>query len=186
MLDTFIKSKGMAKTIIHNNNKNYYDEVNWDADYDGQKANISLDINENGIKEHVKMEMDNDELTELLNIPSENKMLDKRLYNDFLSNRPKMNYKLLEIPKDSSKKKKKVHFNNLMDDKIYTHISSPVPQEEILIPLTIYNNKTHKQHRHHRKPKAHSTYKIYRRRLSLPNKTLRKHKGSNRISRRSF
>jgi len=50
MLDTFIKNKGTTKTIIHNNNKNYYNEVNWDADYDGEKANISLDIDENGKK----------------------------------------------------------------------------------------------------------------------------------------
>jgi len=193
MLDTFIKNKGTTKTIIHNNNKNYYNEVNWDADYDGEKANISLDIVENGKKGHVEMKMNNDELAELLNIPSENSMLDKRLYRDFLSKRSMRDHNMIEIElpkqydhdiipksilyrhpkaKDSlthEKNNKRVHFQNdkpislenEMAENIYTHISSPAPQEEILIPLVINEPKTRK-HRHHRRPKTHVTYKVYR------------------------
>jgi hypothetical protein len=193
MLDTFIKNKGITKTIIHNNNKNYYNEVNWDADYDGEQANISLDIDENGKKEHVEMKMNNDELAELLNIPSENSMLDKRLYRDFLSKRSKRDNNMIEIAmpknyddnvpksilyrhpkaKDSliyEKNNKRVHFQNEepisleneMAENIYTHISSPEPQEEILIPLVINDHKTRK-HRHHRRPKTHVTCKVHRR-----------------------
>jgi hypothetical protein len=52
MLDTFIKNRGTTKTIIHNKNNhqqvNKVNELNWDADYDGKKANISLDFNNDG------------------------------------------------------------------------------------------------------------------------------------------
>jgi len=230
MLDTFIKNKGITKTIIHNNNKNYYNEVNWDADYDGEKANISLDIDENGKKGHVEMKMNNDELAELLNIPSENSMLDKRLYRDFLSKRSRRDNNMIEIEmpkqyddniipksilyrqpraKDSlihEKNNKRVHFQNEqhyeetlpleneMGKNIYTHVSSPAPQEEILIPLVINDTKTRK-HRHHRRPKTHVTYKVYRKNkhsLSSPSssssrKTLRRqHKHNNHRSRRTF
>jgi hypothetical protein len=89
MLSTFIKNKGISKTIIHKNNKNYYNEMNWDADYDGEKANISLDIDDNGSKGHVEMKINNDELSEILNIPTVNKTIDKRLYSDFLTRTPK-------------------------------------------------------------------------------------------------
>jgi hypothetical protein len=184
MLDTFIKSKGVAKTIIHNNNKNYYDEVNWDADYDGEKANISLHMNDNGIKENIEMKMDNNDLAKLLNIPSENKMLDKRLYNDFLSSYPKMDYKLIEIPKDNIIKKK-VHFNNdLLNDKIYTHISSPLPEEDILFPLTIHN-KSHKN-KHRRRHRSNMTHRLYKTRSASPRKTLKKQRNANSSTRKTF
>lgn len=216
MLNTFIKTKGVTKTIIHNNNKNYINELNWDADYDGEKANISLDIDENGTKGYLNMKMNNDELAELLNIPSESTMLDKRLYNDFFRNSPNNEYKIIEIEelpkstinnkfhllKDSFEKhKKKVHFvnDNAMDEDIYTHISSPEPEEELLFPLVINETKTRK-HRGHKKPKSHITYKVYRKNKLSTNshrshpssshtqssrKTLRRHKRHG-YSRRTF
>ena len=48
MLNTFIKSKGVMKTITHNNNKTNSNEINMDADYDGNVANIKLQTNNNG------------------------------------------------------------------------------------------------------------------------------------------
>jgi hypothetical protein len=188
MLNTFIKTKGVTKTLIHNNNKNYINEVNWDADYDGEKANISLDIDENGTKGHLNMKMNNDELAELLNIPSESTMLDKRLYNDFLSDHPNNEYKIIEIEelpkstidknnkfhllKDSFEKhKKKVHFanDNAMLEDIYTHISSPEPEEEILFPLVISETTKTRKHRDNKKTKSHITYKVYRKNKSSTN-----------------
>jgi len=208
MLDTFIKNKGITKTIIHNNNKNYYNEVNWDADYDGEKAQISLDIDENGKKGHIEMKMNNDELAELLNIPSENSMLDKRLYRDFLSKRSKCEPNMIEvvmpkhnndniipksilyrqpIAKDSliyEKNNKRVHFQNEQPisleneiaENFYTHVSSPEPQEEILIPLVINDTKTRK-HRHRKRPKTHFTCKVYRK---------NKHSSSSQSSRKTL
>jgi len=191
MLDTFIKNKGITKTIIHNKNKNYYNEIEWNADYDGENANLSLNIDDNGVKEHLDMKMNNVELAELLNIPSEKNMLDQRLYSDFLSKRPNKEYKIIEIPKEYNnipksilykyqkpkdsctceKNKKKVHFEiknqpllpleNEIDNNFYTHISSPSSQEELLIPLIVDDTKTRK-HRKHKKQKQHETYKVYK------------------------
>ena len=208
MLDTFIKNKGITKTIIHNNNKNYYNEVQWDADYDGENANLSLDIDENGNKEHLQMKVNNEQLIELLNIPSENITLDKRLYNDFLSKRPKKEYKIIELPKsilhnnlpfpkDSYQiNKKRVHFKNenemTDDNNYYTHISSPSSQEELLFPLVVNETKTRKHKNHkHKNPKSHITYKVYRKNKnssssSSSRKTLRRHKHHNGHSRRTF
>jgi hypothetical protein len=47
MLDTYIKNRGSTKTIIHYNNRNKVSLIKWDADYDGNEANISLDLNNN-------------------------------------------------------------------------------------------------------------------------------------------
>jgi hypothetical protein len=171
--------------------------------------------------------MNNHELAELLNIPSENSMLDKRLYRDFLSKRSNRDRNMIEIEipkqydnipksilyrhpraKDSliyEKNNKRVHFQNdkpislenEIGETIYTHVSSPAPQEEILIPLVINEPKTRK-HRHHRRPKTHVTYKVYRKNKhssSGPSsssshssrKTLRRHhKHNNHRSRRTF
>jgi len=214
MLSTFIKNKGISKTIIHKNNKNYYNEMNWDADYDGEKANISLDIDDNGSKGHVEMKINNDELSEILNIPTVNKTIDKRLYSDFLTRTPKHieDDKIIQIyikPKpilhDNNfnlvKHKKKVRFDdsdselvdsieNLIDPSLseqkYTHISSPVSQEEIVFPLNVVSKRTRK-HRH-RKPKTHFTYKVYRRNKSSPLKSSKKKssKSHHNYSRRTF
>lgn len=207
MLDTFIKNKGITKTIIHNNNKNYYNEVEWDADYDGENARLSLNMNDNGIKGHMKVTMNNNELAEMLNIPSENNTLDKRLYNDFLSNNSKKDYTIIELPKSNlhnnkkfilsknsyEKNKKRVHFENDINDNYYTHISSPTSQEEILFPLIVNESKTRK-HRIHKKPKSHITYKVYRKNSyssptykSSSKKTLRRFRhNSHSQSRRTF
>jgi hypothetical protein len=112
--------------------------------------------------------------------------LDKRLYNDFLSRRsPSREYRIIELPK-----KKQIHFSNDSSlENIYTHISSPNSQEEILFPLTIVNNKTHKR-RHKKRPKSHITYKVYKKKRPYTKtfKTIKtiKYKPSSRVTRRSI
>ena len=72
MLNTYIKNRGTTKTIIHENNHNKVNTINWDADYDGETAHISLDSNVNGRKDHYNIELDNEDLANLLNIPTIN------------------------------------------------------------------------------------------------------------------
>ena len=50
MLNTYIKNRGMTKTISHNDNKNSVNEATWDADYDGSTANISLDLSKSWVR----------------------------------------------------------------------------------------------------------------------------------------
>ena len=62
MLDTYIKNRGTTKTIIHSNNHNTINETNWDADYDGNVANVSLDLSKNGRNKHMDFKLTNDDL----------------------------------------------------------------------------------------------------------------------------
>ena len=83
MFDTYIKNKGATKTLVYDNNHNSVNEINWDADYDGKVANISVDLQNNGIKKHYDVTLDNQDLANILNVPSINLPLEKRLKRDF-------------------------------------------------------------------------------------------------------
>jgi hypothetical protein len=67
----------------------------------------------------------------------------------------------------------------------YTHVSSPLPNEELLIPLTIkqLRNTNSITKRHRRDNKHHNTYKVYRRMKSSRPKSYRR---SKRYSRKTF
>ena len=68
MLNTYIKNRGMTQTIIHNNNQNHFNEIDWDADYDGNNANISVTATTDGNKQHFDVKLDNEDLANLLSI----------------------------------------------------------------------------------------------------------------------
>ena len=198
MMKTFIKNKGSTQTLIHNNNKNNYSEIDWDAEYDGRQANIKLDLLKNGKKEHVMIQMDNNDLAELLNIPTMNEPLEKRLLNDLKT--PKSHeeiYLMLDgmtpfsyeeknmIPiRDSLPKSKKDY---------YTHLSSPKTMDELLIPLTIKdgNKMTPKAYivapkKRHYKKRTHKTYKVYKVPASSKRRKSRRLSKTSRKSRLSF
>lgn len=143
MLNTFIKNRGTTKTIIHNNHKNHNNnvsEINWDADYDGKVANISVDLNTNGNIGHYDVKLNNKDLANILNIDSVNKPIDKRLKQDFKQAdfNPKMNVIYLEDFLD-----KPISSDKLIQNPINTHISSPLTDEELLIPLTVDKPSKH-------------------------------------------
>lgn len=79
----FIANKGSTKTKIYNNNEYKSNDIKWDAKYDGKNADINLDVDNNGEKKHLHMNLTNDEIAKLLNIPSIGVDLQKRLKNDF-------------------------------------------------------------------------------------------------------
>ena len=83
MLNTYIKHKGITQTLIHNNNRNQFNEINWDAEYDGNMANISVTSNTDGKKQNYNVSLDNQDLASILNMPNVNIPLDKRLKMDF-------------------------------------------------------------------------------------------------------
>jgi len=95
MSGTYIKNKGITKTVIRKNGKSKVNKINWEADYNGDVANISLDIDDDGTKEHYVTKLTSDDLDHLLNIPSVNEPLEERLANDFLANN--QNQVMLEI-----------------------------------------------------------------------------------------
>jgi hypothetical protein len=98
MLNTYIKNRGHTKTIIHSNNQNKINEIDWDADYDGDNAKIKLFTNTDGKKKQFKIELDSDDLANLLNIPSVNMPLHKRLKIDFHRKNPTPKIIQIELP----------------------------------------------------------------------------------------
>lgn len=154
MLDTYIKNKGITKTIIHNNSDvAKVNEIQWDADYDGNVAHLNVDINEDGRREQFNLQMDNDDIAAILNIPSMKGSLEDRLERDFIRrqyNTPKV--------------------IRLYDDDVLTHISSPLPQEKLIVPLTIAKRKTSKRRNKKRKSRRSSSRRTPRsstRRITL-------------------
>jgi len=83
MLNTYIKNRGITQTLVNNNNQKQFNQINWDADYDGQNANISVTSDTDGNKNHFDITLDNEDLANMLNIPSVSTPIDKRLQMDF-------------------------------------------------------------------------------------------------------
>jgi hypothetical protein len=100
MLDTYIKNRGMTKTIIHNNNRNTVNETNWDADYDGNIANVSLDLIKNGRNKHLDFKFTNNDLANLLTIPSVRQPIHKRIKMDFKKPKSSFDKIFLELEPD--------------------------------------------------------------------------------------
>jgi len=84
---TYIKTMGSAKAYIQHGMHRDAKEVNWDVNYNGDNADIDLDIGHNGEMTHYKAVLSNEDLANLLNIPSVNEPLENRLQNDFLVDR---------------------------------------------------------------------------------------------------
>ena len=81
---TYIKTTGNAKAYIQRGTQRQANEVNWNVDYDGDDADIDVNIGHNGEQTHYKAVLSNEDLANLLNIPSVNMPLENRLQNDFL------------------------------------------------------------------------------------------------------
>ena len=168
MLDTYIKNRGTTKTIIHKNNHNTVNETKWDADYDGSIANVSLDLSKNGRNKHLDFKLSNNDLANMLSIPSVRKPIHKRLKMDFVKPRSfKQIFLELDPDSDSSSsdsdsdsdselplKNMNTLFNNdvlnnnvLENDlkqsspiqELLTHISSPNSNEEFIMPFQDYS-----------------------------------------------
>jgi hypothetical protein len=84
---TYIKTTGSAKAYVQRGMHRNANEVSWDVDYNGDNADIDLDIDYNGERTHYKANLSNEDLANLLNIPSVNEPLENRLQNDFLVDR---------------------------------------------------------------------------------------------------
>jgi len=87
MKKQYIKSYGVSNNFIKrsDNDDLYINKLKWVGKYDGKKADIDLDINNNGEKQHYDIELDNDEIKRLLNVHSIDKPLEDRLLEDYLS-----------------------------------------------------------------------------------------------------
>ena len=198
MLNTYIKNQGITQTIVHdNNNRSHFNQMNWDADYDGNMANISVNSNTDGKRNKFSVSLNNNDLANLLNIRSVNVPIDKRLKMDFqpsynLPNPPspyKPDMYFIELPSPELKPKK----SEIIDELIKKGVSSPLSNEELIIPLTIdkktADNYTLTPKKKHRRFKTHITHKVYKKPKSLSmskSKSKSKSKSRSNLLRKSF
>ena len=86
-MSSYIQNYGFTKTLIQDNQHNLHNEIQWQHDYDGIIANIDVDINNNGNREFVSMQLNNNDLRQIFGIQAVEVSLEKRLINDFLSHK---------------------------------------------------------------------------------------------------
>jgi len=187
MVNTYIKNQGITKTIIHDNNHNHINQIKWDADYNGDIANLSIDTNTDGKRKHFDFSLDNQDLANILNIQSVNMPIDKRLKMDFQEPYYNTESLYIELPTPKIESRKPEYH----EKDIVRRISSPLNGEELIIPLTINeinrNSSTlkhHKKHKKHRRPKSHITHRVYKKNKSTSSKHRSKSKSRNRTLRR--
>ena len=189
MLNTYIKNRGITQTLVHNNNKNHFNEINWDADYDGNIASISIISNNDGNKHHFDVKLDNNDLASILNVPSVGMPIDKRLLSDFHEPIFRNQDSIMQVEFPNTKVPKLLPIQpsyvtqesetnspiTSIEDIIRSsnhsnYLSSPLPNEELIIPITIdkktsdkYSFTPRKRNKH---KKTHKTYKVYKKHKS--------------------
>jgi len=181
MLNTYVKNRGITQTIINNNNRQQFNQIDWDADYDGENANISLTSNTDGNKKHVDIKLDNDDLAKMISIPSTNIPIDKRLQMDFNSStfRQEPMFFRIEMPNIKTPHMSPPTYIPEIS-KPTTYLSSPLPDEELIVPISIGKNFTDKIS-FKKQPKTHKTYKVYKK---LKSHSIRKKSNSKSKSNR--
>jgi hypothetical protein len=152
-------NRGITQTLINNQ----LNEISWEAEYDGNIANISLSDG----RHHYDISLDNQDLEGLLNIPSINAPIHNRLEQDFLRETPlnanpyKRTRRCRHAKPDTRSKthshakpdtRSKTHSHAKPDTRHSLFLSSPSPNEELVIPITINGAK-----------KRRKTYKVYKR-----------------------
>jgi len=114
-MSTYIQNYGFTKTYITDNNKKLKNEIKWMGDYDGDKANILLDINNNGNRDFFNMQLDNNDLINILGIQPVEMSLEKRLTNDFFD-KP---YIPIALEGALVKRNTRKHYNRKLLNKIH-------------------------------------------------------------------
>jgi hypothetical protein len=105
-MTSYIQNYGFTKTLIQDNNRNINNVIQWKGDYDGNIANVNVDMNTNGDREIVNMRLNNDDLRHIFGIQPVEIPLEKRLMNDFLYDKP---YKPITLEGALTKRKSRRH-----------------------------------------------------------------------------
>jgi hypothetical protein len=83
-MPSYIQNYGFTKTLFQDDNNEINNMVKWEGKYDGKLANINLDINDNGKRQLVSMELNNNDIRNMFGIKPVEGSLEKRLAKDFL------------------------------------------------------------------------------------------------------
>ena len=76
-MDSYLQNYGQTKTVV---NGNIIDDVKWNATYDGNIVNLEAKRNNDSIY----VQMNNDDIMKLFELPAHNTTIDKRLEQDLL------------------------------------------------------------------------------------------------------
>ena len=83
-MQTYIENKGITKTTVSNNGKKDENTIKWNANYDGSKADITMDFSKNCKKNKMHIQLNNSDLSSILGVKPIPIPLEKRLTSDFL------------------------------------------------------------------------------------------------------
>jgi len=207
MLNTYIKNRGYTKTILHNgtshDNHNAVNELKWDADYDGDMANIHVTSNTNGDKKKFNIKLDNKDLESILNIPSVDMPIHKRLKFDFSQPRNEPQIIRIELPQidrpdlipiqpQCKSELDELQFLPYNPKPHKKYLSTPLPDEELVLPFSIDDNIINKYplkpRRNNKFKKTHNIFKVYKKhkttsKTNSNHKTTSKSKKSNKFTR---
>lgn len=103
-MNNYIENYGYTNTMINKGNKKSNVSMEWAGNYDGNIADLTVKLNDNGSKKVVDLKLDNEDLINLLNIPSQQKPLDERISYDTIRQEP---LHIIEIPIISLPSRKK-------------------------------------------------------------------------------
>lgn len=84
MDNTYIKTFGEGKIYVQHNGDQEMHAAKWDLDYDGDKMNIDVHMNNDGKKEHIHDTLDNEDIQDILQKNSTKGDLQQRLRHDFI------------------------------------------------------------------------------------------------------
>uniref|UniRef100_A0A6C0B1X5 Uncharacterized protein n=1 Tax=viral metagenome TaxID=1070528 RepID=A0A6C0B1X5_9ZZZZ len=85
-MTTYIKNKGFTETFFQDDHRHKKSsQMKWEADYNGNIANIKVNVDNNGKKNKYQMQFNNEDLANILSVPAVNQPLHQRLQQDFLS-----------------------------------------------------------------------------------------------------
>jgi hypothetical protein len=167
---------GMNQSFVNINGKKKYKNLKWNADYNGEIANIYLKSNDNGRKKIYNFMLDNNDLANMLNVNTNDMLIDERLKQDF---------KQLNSPEINPKKDLMIiEFEN-NPYLVSQNLQEEMPIQEIYSIPSLKKIKTKKSSRHssrkssthssrkssthssRQKPKSHKDYKIYKNSKSI-------------------
>lgn len=102
-----IENYGYTNTMINKDNKKSNVSMEWEGNYDGNIADLTLKLNNNGNEKVIDFKLDNQDLINLLNIPSQQTSLDERISYDIMNQQPLQIIEIPIIPLRSRKKRRK-------------------------------------------------------------------------------
>ena len=84
MDNTLVLNSGSTQSVLIKNGTAKTNGVKWNANYNGDIANVDLKLNDNGREKQFKVEMTNDELENLADMLAIPRPVDKPIHNRLL------------------------------------------------------------------------------------------------------